>query len=122
MSKKSQPIDTRALEYKNSSIDNSRFSDFLSGYLDKIVYRYKLILVGDYCVGKTAIISRFIDDKYNGEYKCTLGVEFKVKSFHLDDSTAIDLQVWDTCGHDKYRSITKQYFRNKSGKNYLFLK
>jgi GTPase SAR1 family protein len=107
----------KTIEYRNSSIDKSRLSDINASYLDKVVYRFKLILVGEYFVGKTSLITRYISDSYTGDYNCTLGVEFKIKSLSIDDTTAIDLQIWDTCGHDKYRSVTKQYFRDKSGKN-----
>ena len=107
---------TKTVEYRNSSIDQSRLSEFNLSYMDKTVYRFKLILVGEYCVGKTSIISRYVDEKYSGDYNCTLGVEFKIKSLNIDDKTGVDLLIWDTCGHDKYKSITKQYFRDKSGK------
>jgi GTPase SAR1 family protein len=104
---------------KNSELDRSRLSERINNsYLDRIVYKFKVIFLGDYCVGKTCVINRYIDDVYIGDYNCTLGVEFKIKSLFFDEKTVVDLQIWDTCGHDKYRGITKQYFRDKQG-NYI---
>ena len=104
------------IEYQKNDMNISRFSDRNNiSFFDRLVYRFKIILLGDYCVGKTSIINRYVEDMYSGEYSCTLGVEFKIKSILVDEKTGVDLQIWDTCGHDKYRGITKQYFRDKNG-------
>lgn len=110
------------INHKNSSnssfdLTKSRLSENKNlSYLDKTVYILKLILIGEYSVGKTAIISRYIDDYFPVDKNCSLGIEFKIKSINIDDKKKIDLEIWDTCGQDKYKSITKQYFRDKSGK------
>jgi len=107
----------KTVEYQRSSeIDRSRFSERNNiSFMDRLIYRFKVILLGDYCVGKTSIINRYVEDVYSGDYNCTLGVEFKIKSLLFDEKSAVDLQIWDTCGHDKYRGITKQYFKDKNG-------
>jgi small GTP-binding protein len=81
----------------------------------KNFYHFKLILLGDIAVGKSSILSRYTDDKYSVEYHCNVGVEFKVKSLFLDEKTGADLQIWDTCGEERFRSITRQYYRDSSG-------
>ena len=48
---------------------------------DRIV---KLIIIGDSCVGKTNIITRFTDNQFNLESKPTIGVEFKSRSFKIN--------------------------------------
>jgi GTPase SAR1 family protein len=108
----------KIMENKNNSIDSSKLSDIDISYMEKNIFRFKLILVGEFFVGKTAIITRYINDNFlgSGIYECTLGVEFKIKSLMIDNNTEIDLQIWDTCGHERYKTVTKQYFRDKSGK------
>jgi small GTP-binding protein len=76
--------------------------------------KFKVVLVGDPCVGKTAILNRFIHNTFKKEYNCTIGVEFWVKSVNCND-TVVDLQIWDTCGQERYRTITKQYYREVNG-------
>ena len=83
--------------------------------MDRAFYRFKTILLGNIAVGKTSILSRFVDNKYKTDYVCSVGVEFKVKSIFIDDNTAADLQIWDTCGQEKFKTITRQYYRDTNG-------
>lgn len=76
--------------------------------------KYKIILVGDTGVGKTAIVNRFIDNVFKKDHNCTIGVEFFVKSVNFDNNV-MNLLIWDTCGQERYRTITKQYYRNVAG-------
>ena len=46
---------------------------------------------------------------------CTINADFKLKSLSLDASNGVDLTVWDTCGQEKYRSMTRQYFKDAQG-------
>jgi Ras-related protein Rab-1A len=98
---------------RKSDMNNSRMSETVA--YDRTIYRFKVILLGDIAVGKTSILSRFVDDKYSSEYRCNVGVEFKVKSLYLDETTGADLQIWDTCGEERFRTITRQYYRDSSG-------
>jgi len=108
---------TKSVEYRKSEISESRYTDIKDKVIpfDRIVNRFKVILLGDIAVGKTSILSRFVDDKYSSEYRCNVGVEFKVKSLYLDEKTGADLQIWDTCGEERFRTITRQYYRDSSG-------
>ncbi len=92
-----------------------------SSIMDRIIFRFKVILLGDIAVGKSSIISRFVDEKYTNEYKCSVGVEFKVKSLFLDENRGADLQIWDTVGEERFRSITRQYYKDTKGR-YIFIK
>lgn len=107
------------VKYKTSmDFDRSRLSEKNnSTILDRTIYRFKLILLGDIAVGKTSILTRYVEDSYSNEYKCNVGVEFRVKSLFIDENTGADLQIWDTSGEEKYRVITRQYYRDKNGKD-----
>jgi GTPase SAR1 family protein len=106
------------IKYRTSvDFDRSRFSDRNNlNLMDRTIYRFKLILLGDIAVGKTSILTRYVEDSYSSEYKCNVGVEFRVKSLFIDENTGADLQIWDTSGEEKYRVITRQYYRDKNGK------
>lgn len=60
-------------------------------------YLFKYIVVGDAGVGKTCILHRFSEDKFDDNTSCTLGIEFVRKEMNLDNKT-IMIQVWDTAG------------------------
>jgi small GTP-binding protein len=83
--------------------------------MEREVYRFKVILLGEIAVGKTSIMTRFVDDKFSNEYKCNVGVEYKVRSLIIDDTTCADLQIWDTCGEERFRTLTRQYYRDALG-------
>ena len=83
--------------------------------LVRTVYRFKIILLGDVSVGKTAILSKFTTNKIDLNHICTVGVEYKLKSLFIDDKTAADLQLWDTCGQERYKTITRNYYRDTNG-------
>jgi len=71
-------------------------------------------LIGDSGVGKSCILLRFADDTYTESYISTIGVDFKIKTIHLNNKT-IKLQIWDTAGQERFRTITSSYYRGAHG-------
>jgi small GTP-binding protein len=82
---------------------------------ERIMYRFKLIMVGNVSVGKTAILQQFMNKKFCDQYTCTINVDIKMQTLTLDDSNIVDLQIWDTCGQETYKHLTKQYYNNTNG-------
>ena len=79
------------------------------------IFEYKIILVGDPGVGKTSIMTKFVSNEFQNTYLSTIGVEFKSKEIHINNNTCARLKIWDTCGQEKFRAITRQYFKNSEG-------
>lgn len=75
---------------------------------------YKVILVGNSNVGKTALLHRFCDGHFHTDTTATVGIDFSVRTLNLGDSH-VALQLWDTAGQERFRSITKQFFRKADG-------
>lgn len=73
------------------------------------INKLKYVLVGDANVGKTAIAKRLINNRFI-ETSSTIGVEFSTRIFKINEDE-VQLQLWDTAGHEKYRSITNLYYR-----------
>lgn len=73
-------------------------------------YLIKLILVGDSGVGKSTIMQMFCDDKFCEPYMSTIGVDFRIKMIKSNNKT-VKLQIWDTAGQEKFKSITTSYYR-----------
>ena len=78
-------------------------------------FEFKIILIGDPGVGKTSIMSKFILNEFKSSYQSTLGVEFKTKELYINNTACARLKIWDTCGQERFRSITRQYFKNSNG-------
>lgn len=74
----------------------------------------KLLLIGDTSVGKTNIVSRYIQDVFSEKAKPTLGVDFMTKMIEINEKK-VRVQIWDTAGQEKYRSITRSYYSNAKG-------
>lgn len=75
---------------------------------------FKLLLIGDSGVGKTAILFRFSDDAFNSSFISTIGIDFKIKTIELRGKK-IKLQIWDTAGQERFRTITSSYYRGAHG-------
>jgi Ras-related protein Rab-1A len=75
---------------------------------------FKLLVVGDAGVGKTCLITRFVDDTFTSTVKSTIGVDFKSTSIEIDGK-AVQLQVWDTAGQERFRALTTSYYRGAHG-------
>ncbi|GAB5371563.1 hypothetical protein AAMO2058_001590900 [Amorphochlora amoebiformis] len=73
-------------------------------------YLVKLVMIGDSGVGKTALASRFVDNKYTPSDKSTIGVDLRIKTMSVMDKK-VKLQLWDTAGQERFRAITQCYYR-----------
>ena len=79
----------------------------------------KIILIGDSDVGKTAIVTRFAEDRFSETSMSTVGVEFSTRVIQLDGKIYF-LQMWDTAGQERYKSIVKSYFKSAHGVFFVF--
>ncbi len=77
----------------------------------------KLLLMGDSGVGKSSILLRFTEDRFQGEqvHNATIGVDFKVKFVTAEGGERIKLSIWDTAGQERFRSLTSTYYRGAHG-------
>ena len=85
----------------------------------KYDYIFKLILIGSSGVGKSSILQRYIQKLFNAEYTCTIGVDFFMKTINIRDKS-IKLQLWDTAGTEKFKSITTGYYRGANAAFVVF--
>ena len=79
----------------------------------------KLLIVGDSNVGKTSILSQYLEVKCPSDHVATIGVEYRIKMFNYNNYK-IKLQIWDTAGQERFHSITNNFFRNANGILFVF--
>ena len=77
------------------------------------ISRQKIILTGDVAVGKTAMINSLLGSKFNDEYEPSIGVDFFSKTLKFKGKQ-IKLQIWDSAGQEKFRSLIPNYIRGSS--------
>ena len=82
-------------------------SDLISQDYD---YLFKVLLLGDSDVGKSSLILRYTEETFNSKLVNSIGVDFKMKKKEIDGKI-IKVQIWDTAGHERFRSITYSYYR-----------
>jgi small GTP-binding protein len=71
---------------------------------------FKVILVGDSGVGKTALVTRFLNHTFLESSAGTVGVEFRTGVMEID-GRVVKIQIWDTAGQERYRSLITSYYR-----------
>lgn len=74
----------------------------------------KILLVGDSGVGKSCLLVRFVEDRFNPSFITTIGIDFKIKTVDLNGKK-VKLQLWDTAGQERFRTITTAYYRGAMG-------
>ena len=73
-------------------------------------HKIKIIIIGDYDVGKSCILTKFIDDEFIPKYNTTVGVDYKTYRIDYLDKH-FKLLIWDTGGQERFRAITKSFYR-----------
>ena len=93
--------------------DNKSNSDI---EVNVITYKIKIVFTGDPSVGKTSIIRRFCENKFDeiGPMS-TVMVGYNNKKLKIDPYTEVEMKIWDTAGQEKYRSMTRGYLRDSNG-------
>ena len=76
---------------------------------------YKILLLGDTSVGKSCLLLRFCDNSFQEAHLTTIGLDFRLKTINLKDDRKVKIQIWDTAGEDRFRSITRNYYKGAKG-------
>ncbi|XP_026758195.1 ras-related protein Rab-21-like [Galleria mellonella] len=77
-------------------------------------YNFKVVLLGEGCVGKTSLLLRYIEDKFNDKHLTTLQATFLNKKININGKR-INLSIWDTAGQEKFHALGPIYYRNSNG-------
>jgi small GTP-binding protein len=72
----------------------------------------KIVLLGESGVGKTSIISQFIDQTFQEDLQSSTGGTFSSKTFTYDNGKILKLEIWDTAGQERYRALTKMFYKD----------
>ena len=84
-------------EILNNSLNNTEGS-----IMEKsLIERFKIILIGDASVGKSALLTRFSENTFLPSYTTTIGIDFNSRMIRVDHSIC-KLEIWDTAGQEDY--------------------
>lgn len=76
---------------------------------------YKILLLGDSAVGKTCFLLRYADNTFSDNHISTIGLDYRLKVINIDKDKVAKIQIWDTAGQDRFKSITKNYYKGAHG-------
>lgn len=74
----------------------------------------KICLLGDFAVGKTSLVRRFVEDIFEDTYLSTIGAKVSRKVLTVDD-TSLTLLIWDLAGGEKFTRVMDTYYRGAAG-------
>jgi small GTP-binding protein len=75
----------------------------------------KICILGDFAVGKTSLVDRFLGDRFFGKYHASIGAKVDTKDAALPDGSSVRLAVWDIAGTDAPTEVFLRYLRGSSG-------
>lgn len=78
-------------------------------------YIFKVLILGDSSVGKTCFLLRYSEDTFVENHISTIGLDYRLKMINLSDNKVVKMQIWDTAGQDRFRAITKNYYKGAHG-------
>ncbi|MFW9780046.1 MAG: Rab family GTPase [Candidatus Heimdallarchaeota archaeon] len=81
-------------------------------------YLAKILLVGEFRVGKSSLVLRYVEGRFPGDYMATIGANFLVKTVRLEKDGEIfrvGLQIWDIGGHARSTQVGRVFFQGVSG-------
>ena len=78
-------------------------------------YMFRLIIIGDCSVGKTAFSTKLMHCNFCSRYEATIGVDYSAKTLVLNNTTRVKCQLWDTAGQEHFAPLIKTYYRDIAG-------
>ena len=73
------------------------------------MFAYKVVVIGDFGVGKTSLIRRFVENSFSEDYLSSIGVTMSRKQLVAQNGTESTMMIWDTEGQTEHKAIFKQY-------------
>ncbi|MHA1975129.1 MAG: Rab family GTPase [Candidatus Hodarchaeales archaeon] len=89
--------------------------------MSSIKYNFlaKILLLGEFRVGKSSMVLRYVEDRFPGDYMATIGANFLVKTVNLktsmEQTVKVGLQIWDIGGHARSSQVGRVFFQGVSG-------
>jgi len=79
------------------------------------ILQKKICILGDFAVGKTSLVARFVNNEFSDKYLTTVGVKMDTKLVNVNDNLKIKLIIWDIAGENTFKKISQTYLRGSAG-------
>ncbi|MBY9007280.1 MAG: GTP-binding protein [Candidatus Lokiarchaeota archaeon] len=81
-----------------------------SGKFPEGEFSTKLVLIGDFQVGKSSLIRRFVKKKFKESYTATIGVDITKHTYKFSDKTIVNFIIWDVAGQADFCNYRKNFY------------
>jgi small GTP-binding protein len=78
-------------------------------------FAWKIVVLGDQGVGKTSLISRFVNNSFKERYSETVGTDLFQKVITIDQDNMMNLMIWDLGGQDYWKKIRNKFYQQSRG-------
>jgi small GTP-binding protein len=79
-------------------------------------FKFKIVMLGDFAVGKTSLVRRYVYDEFSDNYLTTIGVKVTKKSLPPDEGgNLVTLLLWDIASDDMFGPMAVEYMRGSAG-------
>ncbi|MFX1473953.1 MAG: Rab family GTPase [Promethearchaeota archaeon] len=82
-------------------------------------YRFKIVICGDWAVGKSSLVRRFATGTFSHSYITTLAINLVVKEVYIDGAH-VTLSLWDTGGQERFQFLRQKYYQGADGVVFAF--
>jgi len=77
-------------------------------------FNFKIVVLGEGCVGKTSLTLRYVENVFNDKHLSTIQASFLTKRLNLDGKK-VTLSIWDTAGQERFHALGPIYYRDANG-------
>ena len=82
-------------------------------------FQCRIVIIGDTSVGKTSILNQLIEQTFQEYEQSTVGANYQLYVEEIDGKK-VEIQIWDTAGQEKFKSLGPIYYRNARGAAVVF--
>ncbi|MFW9986937.1 MAG: Rab family GTPase [Candidatus Odinarchaeota archaeon] len=82
-------------------------------------YEFKVLLVGDPAVGKTSLILKYVENRFEREYKASIGVDFAYKIIEVGEKVS-RLIIWDIASQERFAPYRSSFYKQTDGAMIVF--
>ncbi|MFX1582420.1 MAG: Rab family GTPase [Promethearchaeota archaeon] len=82
-------------------------------------YVFKIIVCGDWAVGKTSLVRRFATNTFTEDYLTTIAMDVTNKELEVD-GFHVNLALWDTSGQERFSALRKRYYQGAHGVIFVY--
>ncbi len=80
-----------------------------------MVYRIKVIIIGEAGVGKTSLVKKFVSGHFARDYRASIGANLFIKELNLNSEGNVSIQIWDIAGQERWKKMRHLYYKGAQG-------